>query len=109
MGGDRFNGTCMTPQIHVFVTEAGLVELPSVGPTAERIVGRDYARIERAESDSGAWHTVRLAWTDSKTDWVKPASLDIWFRRYGSRILVLAVIDAWSDRTHTNAFLSSLR
>jgi hypothetical protein len=109
VGGHRFNGNCVTPQIHVFVASAASIDLSALAATAERIVGREYTRIARAESDSGAWHIVHLSWTDAKTDWIKPASLEIRFRRYVAQVLVLGIMDAWADPRNAGAFVSSLR
>lgn len=109
VGGDRFSGGCVAPQIHLYVSDTSSFEPSSIGDAAQRIVGRKYSKIHRTESDSSSWYIVRLNWTDAATDWIKPATFEIWTRRSGTNVLILGVMDRWSGRLDANAFLSSFR
>lgn len=109
VGGDRFNGNCVAPHIHLYVVDAAWIESLQVASISQRIIEKDFAGVKRAESDSASWHVVNLSWNDSQTDFQKPGTLEILIRRYRDRLLVVAVMDGWSDRMDANEFLASIR
>ena len=109
VGGDRFNGNCVAPHIHLYVADATLSASPSIASTAQRVVEKTFAGVKRVESDSASWHVINLSWNDRQTDFLKPGTLEILMRRFGDRLLLVAVMDGWSGRGDANEFLASIR
>lgn len=109
VGGDRFNGNCVAPQIHLYVVDAASVQPTSFASRVEAVAAQQYSGIQRAEIDSASWHIVRVSWTDNKTDFIKPATLEIYARRIGARLLLVAVMDGWAAQFDTEEFLNSIR
>lgn len=109
VGGDRFNGNCVAPKIHLYVTDTASLTAVPVASIAQRVVGRVFSGVKRAEGDSASWHVVNLSWNDRQTDFVKPGTLEILIRRFRDRVLLIAVMDGWSGRPDANEFLNSIR
>ena len=109
VGGDRFNGNCVAPHIHLYVTTPALLESLPVASVAKRVVERTFAGVTSVEADSASWHVVNLSWNDRQTDFLKPGTLEILTRRFRDRVLVVAVMDGWSDRVDANEFVGSIR
>ncbi len=109
VGGDRFNGNCVVPHIHLYVTDPAMLASLPVGSIAQRIIEKQFSGITRVESDSASWHVVNLSWSDRQTDFLKPGTLEILTRWFRDRLLVVAVMDGWSGRADTNEFLASIR
>lgn len=109
VGGDRFNGNCVAPHIHLYVTDtASLASMP-VAAIAQRVVEKVFSGVKRTESDSASWRVIKLSWDDRQTDFLKPGTLEIMIRRFRDRVLLVAVMDGWSDRLDANEFLASIR
>ena len=109
LGGDRFNNSCLAPQVHIYVADSATVHPADFGPAAEPVIERAYSRVRRVESDSAGWHVVRISWTESKTDFIHPATLEIWARVVGSRMLILGIMDSWAARGDVAELLASIR
>jgi hypothetical protein len=109
VGGDRVNGSCVAPHIHFYVADAVLPISPMIASIAHRVVERTFQGVERVEGDSASWHVISLSWTDTQTDFIKPGTLEILTRRFGDRVLLVAVMDGWSGRGDANEFLASIR
>jgi len=109
VGGDRFNGNCVAPKIHVYVADTASLAAVPVASTAERVVEQVFSDVQRTEADSASWHVVKLSWNDRQTDFYKPGTLEILTRRFRDRVLLVAVMDGWSGRQDANAFLASIR
>jgi hypothetical protein len=109
VGGDRFDGNCVAPKIHVYVADTTSLAAVPVASIAERVVERVFPGVKRTEADSASWHVVRLSWDDRQTDFFKPGTLEILMRRIRDRVLLVAVMDGWSGRQDTNEFLASIR
>jgi hypothetical protein len=109
VGGDQFNGHCVAPHIHLYVTDTAAIAAVPVAAIAQRVVEKVFSRVKRIESDSASWHVIHLSWDDRQTDFLKPGTLDIMTRRFRDRVLIVAVMDGWSDRIDANEFLASIR
>ena len=109
VGGDRFNGNCVAPHIHLYVIDTASIAAVPVAAIAQRVVEKVFPGVTRIESDSASWHVINLSWDDRQTDFLKPGTLEIMTRRFRDRVLVVAVIDGWSGRIDANEFLASIR
>lgn len=109
VGGVPFETNCIAPHVRIYVVEKAAMEPVAIAVVARREIGRHYSDVASTSVDSAGWNILRLAWTDSKTDFVHPGTLEIWYRQLGSRVVILGVMDAWSGKEDTSAFLTSIR
>jgi hypothetical protein len=109
VGSVPYASTCIGPQVRIYVTERLTVQPSAFAEVARREIERQYSRVTVSRSDSAGWTISRLAWTDSKTDFIHPGTLEIWYRQLGSRSVILGVMDAWSAKIDAAAFLGSIR
>jgi hypothetical protein len=109
VGGDRFNSGCVAPHAQLYVAGAEDAAPAGFGAQAERVIALEYGGIKRVETDSASWHIVRISWTEAKTDWIHPATLEIWSQRIGNRFFVIAVMDSWANRVDSARLLASIR
>ena len=108
-GGDRFNSKCLAPQVHIYVADSAAVHVGNFLAQAQATIERQYPGVRGSETDSAGWHIVRFSWTETKTDFIHPASLMILARVIGGRALALGVMDAWTDPRNVNDLLTSIR
>ena len=106
LGGVPFARNCLAPQIRIYVADRATIDTAALGVVARREVERQYSAIKSVRTDSAGWSIERLSWTDSKTDFIHPGTLEVWYRVVGSRLIILAVMDAWSGKEDTAALLA---
>lgn len=109
VGGDRFNSNCIAPQAHIYVLDTAAAHATGFGAVAQGIIERSYTGVRRVERDSAGWHVERIAWREAKTDFSHPATLDIWSRTIGSRVLIIGIMDSWAANGDTDRMLASVR
>ena len=109
VGGVPFARNCLAPHVRIYVADKSSVDTSAFASVARREIERLYTSVNSASVDSAGWHIQRLSWTDSKTDFIHPGTLEIWHRVVGEGVVILAVMDAWSGREDTAALLKSIR
>lgn len=109
VGGDRFNGNCVAPHIHLYVVDSASLRSVSIAAITQRVVGKVFRGVKLAVGDSASWSVVKLSWDDRQTDFLKPGTLEVFTRRVRDRVLLVAVMDGWSDRPDADEFLASIR
>lgn len=109
VGAVPFASNCIAPHVRIYVVEKAAREPVAISLVAPRAIDRHYSDVGSISVDSAGWKILRLSWTDSKTDFVHPGTLEIWYRQFGSRAVILSVMDAWSGKEDTAAFLTSIR
>ena len=109
MGSARFDGQCLGPQVHLYVTDSLLHGPLVLGAVAQQLIARDYGPVQRTEADSAGWHLTRLSWTDDKTDFIHPGTLEVWTRKVRKRYIVLGIIYRFAGAIDTDELLSTLQ
>ncbi|HEY4101766.1 MAG TPA: hypothetical protein VGM20_12910 [Gemmatimonadales bacterium] len=109
-GGDRFDSSCIAPQVNFYVTDSASARSSDLmAIIAESIVGRNYSGVHSVTSDSAGWRAVHLSWSEHQSDFIRPATLEIWSRSIGNRFLIVGVMDSWSDPLDIADLLASLQ
>jgi hypothetical protein len=109
VGPVPYSRNCVAPHVRIYVADTTGLRLSSFGSIAVRQIEREYSGVRSASVDSAGWSIVRITWTESKTDFIHPASLEFWSRRIGHRMLILAVMDTWAGKDDVGALLNSVR
>jgi hypothetical protein len=104
-----YASSCLAPHVLVYVVDKSLARPSAFAGVASREVVRQYSGIKNASADSAGWSMVRLSWTESKTDFIRPATLEIWCRQLGDRLVILGIMEGWSGKGDMASLLSSIR
>ena len=109
VGAVPFARNCVAPHVRIYVADTVAAQPSAFARVARRVIERQYSGIKSVTTDSAGWTIVRLAWTEAKTDFIRPAALDIWSRRMGGRLVILGVMEFWAGKDDTAALLNSIR
>lgn len=109
VGAVPYARNCIAPHVRIYVADTGAARPDAFALVARRVIERQYPGIKSVTTDSAGWNIVRLAWTEAKTDFIHPATLDIWSRQMAGRLVILGVMDSWAGKDDTTALLKSIR
>lgn len=108
VGGAPFSGGCGAPQIRVYIVDSTQAPPSDAGAVAQAAIERSFSGVTRTQVDSAGWRVTRMRWRVVEYDYIFPGTLDLWSRTVANRVVVVAVMDAWTAAGDVASVLSSL-